>query len=69
MPLGFEKVRGEVAVYVEAGDVILHDCFLWHAAARATDDGATRRHVRGSYFGGTVPAAGAASEFIKNAAR
>jgi ectoine hydroxylase-related dioxygenase (phytanoyl-CoA dioxygenase family) len=69
MPLGFEKVRGEVAVYVEAGDVILHDCFLWHSAARATDDDATRRHVRGSYFGGTVPEAGAASEFIKNAAR
>ena len=68
MPLGFEKVRGEVAVYVERGDVILHDAYLWHSAARATDDHATRRHVRGGYFAGTAPATGV-EEFIKNAAR
>ncbi len=68
MPLGFEKIPGEVAVYVERGDVILHDAYLWHSAARATDDHATRRHVRGGWFGGTAPAAGV-EEFIKNAAR
>lgn len=69
MPLGFEKIRGEVAVYVERGDVILHDAYLWHSAARATDDQATRRHVRGGYFGGARPEVGSAEEFLKNAAR
>ena len=38
------------------------------SAARATDDHATRRHVRGGYFAGTAPEAGV-EEFIKNAAR
>lgn len=68
MPLGFEKIRGEVGVYAEKGDVILHDAYLWHSAARATDDHATRRHVRGGWFAGTKPPAGV-EEFIKNAAR
>lgn len=68
MPLRFEKVRGEVAVYAEAGDILLHDAYLWHSAARATDDDARRRHVRGGYFGGTRPPAGV-EEFVKNAAR
>ena len=68
MPLGFEKIRGEVGIYAERGDVILHDAYLWHSAARATDDNTQRRHVRGGYFGGTKPAAGV-EEFIKNAAR
>ena len=26
MPLGFEKVPGEVAVYCDGGDVMLHGC-------------------------------------------
>lgn len=69
MPLTFEKIRGEVAVYAERGDVLLHDCYLWHSATRATDDHATRRHLRGSYFAGTRPASDQPSEFIKNAAR
>jgi ectoine hydroxylase-related dioxygenase (phytanoyl-CoA dioxygenase family) len=69
MPLGFEKIRGEVAVYAERGDVILHDCYLWHSAARATADGVTRRHIRGSYYGGAVPQPALAEEFVKNAAR
>ncbi len=69
MPLRFEKIRGEVAVYADRGDVILHDCYLWHSAARATADGAARRHVRGSYFAGVVPDPAAAEEFVKNAAR
>lgn len=68
MPLGFEKVRGEVPVYVEAGDVILHDAYLWHSAARATDDRSTRRHVRGSFYAGDRTQA-AVHEFVKNAAR
>lgn len=38
MPLGFEKIAGEVAVYCDRGDVILHHCDLWHSAARATED-------------------------------
>ncbi|WP_188586506.1 phytanoyl-CoA dioxygenase family protein [Gordonia jinhuaensis] len=68
MPLGFEKIRGEVGVYAERGDIILHDAYLWHSAARATDDHALRRHVRGGYFGGTKPDDNV-FEFIKNAAR
>ncbi|MCZ4553229.1 phytanoyl-CoA dioxygenase family protein [Gordonia rubripertincta] len=68
MPLGFEKIHGEVAVYAERGDILFHDAYLWHSAARATDDNTLRRHVRGGYFGGTKPAAGV-EEFIKNAAR
>ena len=39
MPLGFEKVLGEVAVYAERGDILFHDAYLWHSAARATDSG------------------------------
>ena len=68
MPLGFEKIPGEIGVYADRGDIILHDAYLWHSAARATDDNALRRHVRGGYFGGTKPPAGV-EEFIKNAAR
>ena len=57
MPPGFEKVPGEVGVYCERGDVLLHHSDLWHAAARATDDGAggIRRHVRGGWYGGDGP--------------
>ena len=49
MPLRFEHVPGEIGVYTERGDIILHDAYLWHSAARATDESALRRHVRGSY--------------------
>lgn len=38
MPLGFEKVPGEIPVYSDKGDVLLPDAYLWHSAARATDD-------------------------------
>ena len=72
MPLGFEKVAGEVAVYADRGDVIFHDAHLWHAAARATDDGAgaVRRHLRGGWYGGVrlAPAHGV-DDFVKNARR
>jgi ectoine hydroxylase-related dioxygenase (phytanoyl-CoA dioxygenase family) len=55
LPLGFEKVVGEVAVYAERGDLILHHADLWHSAAKATEVGekAIRRHVRGGWYGGT----------------
>lgn len=69
MPLGFEKIRGEIPVYTERGDVILHDAYLWHSAARATDDVATRRHVRGGYLSGDRDGDGRRVEFVKNAAR
>jgi ectoine hydroxylase-related dioxygenase (phytanoyl-CoA dioxygenase family) len=54
MPLGFEKVVGELAVYAERGDVILHHADLWHSAAKATEVGerAIRRHVRGGWYAG-----------------
>jgi ectoine hydroxylase-related dioxygenase (phytanoyl-CoA dioxygenase family) len=72
MPLGFEHVPGEMALYCERGDVLLHHSDLWHAAARATDDGdgAIRRHVRGSWYGGTrlEPNHGL-DDFVKNARR
>jgi len=67
MPLGFEKVTGETAVYTERGDVILHDGYLWHSAARATDDDGIRRHVRGSYW--SVAPTNYRPQFLKNAAR
>lgn len=69
MPLGFGKVPGEVALYLERGDVLLHDAYLWHSAARATDDDTLRRHVRGGYFTGAGPGQSTPEEFLKNAAR
>ena len=72
MPLGFEKIPGEVGVYCDRGDVILHHSDLWHSAARATEDapGGIRRHMRGSWNAGRQPAPGETIEpFNKNAAR
>lgn len=68
MPMRFESVPGEIPVYTERGDIILHDAYLWHSAARATDENSTRRHVRGGYFGGNK-ASERVEQFIKNAAR
>ncbi|MGY1814069.1 phytanoyl-CoA dioxygenase family protein [Blastococcus sp. SYSU D00820] len=69
MPLGFEAIRGELPVYVERGDVILHDAYLWHSAARATDDDTMRRHVRGGWHGGDPALRDVETGFVKNAAR
>jgi len=72
MPPGFEKVRGEVALYCERGDVLLHHSDLWHSAARATDDGpgGVRRHIRGGWYGGTRPTEPhGLGDFVKNARR
>jgi hypothetical protein len=69
MPLGFEKIPGEVAVYADRGDILFHDGYLWHSAARATVDGSIRRHVRGSWFGGERPVDDSDDIFVKNAAR
>ncbi|WAL68221.1 phytanoyl-CoA dioxygenase family protein [Amycolatopsis cynarae] len=68
MPLRFEAVPGEIPVCTERGDIILHDCYLWHSAARATEENTTRRHVRGGYYGGDRTAE-RVEQFIKNAAR
>jgi ectoine hydroxylase-related dioxygenase (phytanoyl-CoA dioxygenase family) len=72
MPLGFSKVPGEIAVYAERGDVIFHDAYLWHSAARATEDapGGLRRHLRGGWYAGERLARGhGLDDFVKNAAR
>ena len=71
LPLGFEKVPGEVGIYCDRGDVILHHCDLWHSAARATEDapGGIRRHLRGSFMGGREPGPGELEPFNKNAMR
>jgi ectoine hydroxylase-related dioxygenase (phytanoyl-CoA dioxygenase family) len=72
MPPGFERVPGEIGVYCERGDVLLHHSDLWHSAARATDDdeGGIRRHVRGGWYGGTKPTAKhGLDDFVKNARR
>jgi ectoine hydroxylase-related dioxygenase (phytanoyl-CoA dioxygenase family) len=72
LPPSFEKIRGEVAVYAERGDVLFHHSDLWHGAARATADGAlgVRRHVRGGWYAGErlAPNHGV-DDFVKNAAR
>ncbi len=72
IPPGFERVPGEVALYAERGDVLFHHADLWHAAARGTADGqaAIRRHLRGSWYGGTKLAVGhGTDDFVKNALR
>jgi ectoine hydroxylase-related dioxygenase (phytanoyl-CoA dioxygenase family) len=69
MPLRFEKIPGEVALYADAGDIFFHDCYLWHSAAMATDPSARRRHVRGSWYAGARPASYGPDDFVKNAAR
>ncbi len=69
MPLRFENIPGEVALYAEPGDIFFHDCYLWHAAAMATDPRARRRHVRGSWYAGAKPARYGPGDFVKNAAR
>ena len=72
IPLGFERVPGEVALYLERGDVLFHHSDLWHAAARATADGevAVRRHLRGSWHGGARLDEGhGTADFVKNALR
>lgn len=69
MPLGFEKVPGEIALYAERGDILFHDCYLWHSAALATDASARRRHVRGSWYAGPLSVNYGSADFVKNAAR
>jgi ectoine hydroxylase-related dioxygenase (phytanoyl-CoA dioxygenase family) len=72
IPATFGRSSGEVAVYAERGDVLLHHSDLWHAAARATADGplAVRRHLRGSWHAGRRLEAGRGTDdFVKNAAR
>jgi hypothetical protein len=71
-PHGFEKVPGEVGVYCERGDVMLHHSDLWHSAARATEDPplGVRRHLRGTFLGGRRLEPDERLEpFNKNAAR
>jgi ectoine hydroxylase-related dioxygenase (phytanoyl-CoA dioxygenase family) len=72
MPLGFEKVDGEVGIYAERGDVMLHHSDLWHSAARATEDPpqGVRRQIRGTFLGGRRLAPNEdLPPFNKNAAR
>jgi ectoine hydroxylase-related dioxygenase (phytanoyl-CoA dioxygenase family) len=72
IPLGFERVPGERALYQERGDVLFHHADLWHGAARATAEGeaAVRRHLRGSWHGGTRLEVGhGTDDFIRNALR
>ena len=68
----FDHVQGEVPVFADRGDIILHDYRLWHAAARGTADGLSgrRRHVRGSWYAGEryAPDHGIGT-FYKNASR
>ena len=72
IPLGFERVPGEIALYQERGDVLFHHADLWHSAARGTADGpaSVRRHLRGSWHGGARLEAGhGTDDFVKNARR
>jgi ectoine hydroxylase-related dioxygenase (phytanoyl-CoA dioxygenase family) len=68
----FDPIPGEIPVFAERGDVILHDYKLWHGAARGTAEGMAgrRRHVRGGYYAGTRPPRDyGIGKFYKNAAR
>ena len=68
----FDHVEGEVPVFADRGDIILHDYRLWHAAARGTADGLSgrRRHVRGSWYAGQPYALDhGIGTFYKNASR
>ncbi len=68
----FDYVPGEVPVFADCGDIILHDYRLWHAAARGTADGLSgmRRHVRGAWYSGERYAADhGIGTFYKNASR
>ena len=68
----FGAIEGEIPVYANRGDIILHDYKLWHAAARGTADGpgGRRRHVRGGWFAGPkLPREHGIGYFNKNAAR
>lgn len=72
LPPGFERVPGEIAVYQDRGDVLFHHADLWHSAARGTAEGpdAVRRHLRGSWHGGTrIDAGHGTDDFVKNAQR
>lgn len=69
MPLRFENLPGEVPLYAQRGDILFHDCYLWHSAAVATDPLGRRRHVRGSWYSGVAPADLGPGDFVKNAAR
>ena len=72
IPLGFERIDGEIALYCEYGDVLLHDADLWHSAARATEDppAGVRRHLRGGWYSGAPLAPGhGVDDFVKNARR
>jgi hypothetical protein len=72
IPPAFERIRGEIAVYQERGDVLFHHADLWHSAARGTADGpdAVRRHLRGSWHGGTRLDVGhGTDDFVRNALR
>lgn len=69
MPLRFEKIPGEIAVYAERDDLLFHDAYLWHSAARATEDDAVRRHLRGGFHSGAQIDEAPGEGFVKNAAR
>ncbi|CAB4534627.1 unannotated protein [freshwater metagenome] len=70
MPLGFEKVPGEISLYCDRGDILFHDAYLWHSAARGTDDDTKRRHIRGTFHSGTEQLDNDhLDDFVKNAAR
>ena len=72
IPLGFERVPGEIAVYQSRGDILFHHADLWHSAARGTAEGepAIRRHLRGSWHGGEKLDVGhGTDDFVRNALR
>lgn len=67
-PEQYQKVPGEVAVYCERGDLLLHHSHLWHAASRPSNDEAIRRHIRGKWCSGSPIAEGAWDGTMNNSA-
>lgn len=69
MPLTFDHVPGEIALYCQRGDLLFHDSYVWHSAARGTDDDSQRRHIRGVWCSGKENQTADPKRFIQPAAR
>ena len=69
MPLGFDKIPGEVAVYAERGTSSSTTGTCGTARPGPPSTAASAAGVRGCWFGGERPVDDSDDIFVKNAAR